>query len=400
MKELYRDTERSHDKNDSGPRGPLSLSWYTEEHQNGEKAESANNRDNDYDEEERFVRAFNRWLRVRFFQAKLIDIVGIVTGIILAAVGIVATFVYYGQLQAMRDTNKLTQVALDKANSNSADSSKQFLVQLGRYDATLGQTQIIAKQTQAQAEQMSKLAKHTEELAAQAKAQADASNRIATNAAIQSTATQSLATNSAEQLQTMQAQLEITDRPWIRVKDVTIDKDFPLQWAKVIHGLADLTTLTSRMTMLLNVRVSTENVGKSVAVDYAVYTRLIFSGTPDNYDLQAQQTYFCDAVLRKETASNRIGDAYFSGESRNELEEPDGAILSKDAWGSDKGDVLPYIIGCVVYRFQTSKTIHQTRFLYQIINSKRMDNGMLRIGENLSSESIRLERIPGLDYAY
>ncbi len=48
------------------------------------------------------------------------------------------------QLSEMRRTNGLTQDALNKANQNSLDSSKQFQAQLSHFDAGLGRTELLA----------------------------------------------------------------------------------------------------------------------------------------------------------------------------------------------------------------------------------------------------------------
>jgi hypothetical protein len=73
-----------------------------------------------------------------------LEILNFIGQLVLAIVGIIAVVVYGKQLKEMRHTNDLTRAALEAANQNSLESSKQFQVQLGHFDASMGRTELLA----------------------------------------------------------------------------------------------------------------------------------------------------------------------------------------------------------------------------------------------------------------
>lgn len=109
------------------------------------------------DEADRNIRLIGEWICTKFKESKLVDVVQMVVSIVLAIAGIIGLYIYKGQLKEMQYTNKLTQIALGRADQNSLESSKQFQVQLRHFDASLGQEKVIAAQTVSQARQVSKL---------------------------------------------------------------------------------------------------------------------------------------------------------------------------------------------------------------------------------------------------
>lgn len=93
---------------------------------------------------DRQVEALAEWFRGKFREAKLVDIFTIGTGIALLLVGVIAACIYYGQLAAMRQTNKLTQQAL-------AGSDKALQRTLGKMQAQVKATEQLAKAASRQA---------------------------------------------------------------------------------------------------------------------------------------------------------------------------------------------------------------------------------------------------------
>jgi hypothetical protein len=152
------------------------------------------------------MRAFGRWIIIRFKEAKFIDFVQAVLSVLVLAVGTFAACVYYGQLQEMRHTNELTLLALQRADRSSLDASKQFQVQLQHFDANLGQEQV---------------------LVGEATAQAAATNKLAGDAARSASASETANNQNKEQLK-QEAHAEQTDeRPWLAVEAASYNVDAP-----------------------------------------------------------------------------------------------------------------------------------------------------------------------------
>jgi hypothetical protein len=70
----------------------------------------------------------------------------------IAAATIAYAIVAWRQLDKMSETNRITQAALERANQNSSDASNQFQAQIHHFDASLGQTQMLATATKTQAD--------------------------------------------------------------------------------------------------------------------------------------------------------------------------------------------------------------------------------------------------------
>jgi len=109
-----------------------------------EGSEPTYNQNYPQDEIDAQLETFRRWVTQKFQESKLVEVVGMVTGIIVVILGIIGACIYYGQLEEMRHTNELTQQAL----SGNAETLRQTLAKMqSQVDATNGLTTEAQKQT-------------------------------------------------------------------------------------------------------------------------------------------------------------------------------------------------------------------------------------------------------------
>jgi hypothetical protein len=301
------------------------------------------------------------------------------TFILTASVAIATVayaFIAVFQLREMRHSNQLTQSALEKADRSSLESSKQFQVQLRHFDASLGQTQILAGQAVTQATQTAKLAADTHALAAQAKTQAEASQKIATNASIQSQATQFLANNSAGQLQTMRRQFEVSQRAWIEIVDSSIA----------------LLKYPDNGGFSVNPKLVFKNGGNIPANNVKVVAWVILPDQTKDVEAQAitAEKYWCDRGLHDpEITLYSISQRIYPGKTKDYTFVFGGGDARTGGKIGSQGIIQPVMVGCILYQFSSSSEIHYTGF---ILTLHRKDPngqiGSLIYGREIAPENV------------
>lgn len=133
-----RETSASTDEADNS--GGRSVRLQSEQHQSAKEAEPGYDRDYSEEETERQIRTIRAWLFRKLREATLIDVFEMVTGVVLVLVGVIAAFIYHGQLAEMRHTNELTQKALD-------GSDKTLEATLTKMQGQIDQTKRLADET-------------------------------------------------------------------------------------------------------------------------------------------------------------------------------------------------------------------------------------------------------------
>jgi hypothetical protein len=194
------------------------------------------------------------------------------------------------------------------------------------------------------------------------------------------------------QLNTMERQLEMTDRPWI--KD-TVVSSFEMGWQ---HG--------SYLGWDVNVR--TENVGRSVATGIFPEAKLIAIEGADFIDYPRRETKkVCDDVDMRfdKIKSDPIAWAT-SVFPENSLEFPQGVYLlpsevekkSFDGGASLGKSINPMLVGCIVYHYPSSEHPHHTGFVYVLSHSD--DSSLAEpttvffgIGRNIPKDKIILRKV-------
>jgi hypothetical protein len=165
------------------------------------------------------------------------------------------------------------------------------------------------------------------------------------------------------QLRVMKEQLEVTDRPWLKVEAASYTEDAggPLRFDENGRGY-----LTFKLVLT--------NIGRSVATHVEVraksFAMPIFGGSEvvggSDFRLPIEeQEKLCKAHADRKS---EVGYAIFPGEPRTKVYT--GVFETKhimDLHGARQGKpILPYVVGCVSYRYATSSISHQTGFVYEV----------------------------------
>jgi len=194
------------------------------------------------------------------------------------------------------------------------------------------------------------------------------------------------------QLDTMQRQLEMTDRPWI--KDSVIS-DFEMGWQNGSYlGWA--------------IKVRTENVGHSVATGIFPEAKMIAIEGADFLDFPRRESKkVCDDVDRRfeNIKSDPIAWAtsVFPGAW---LEFPQNVYLlpsevekkSLDGGANLGKSIMPMLVGCVLYHYPSSDHPHHTGFVYILSHSDdttlaEPSTVFFGIGKNIPKDKITLRKI-------
>ena len=155
---------------------------------------------------------------------------------------------------------------------------------------------------------------------------------------------------------TASRQLEMIDRPWIKIS-VRSWVDFTFQNGNISWGVV----------------VRTQNIGHSVATAIYPRAKLIVASTYSIDEPRMQAEKFCAEVTHTfESVKNNPsvwGDSIFPGDY---LEFPANLVVipsdvknaSFDGGSSLGNSLIPMLIGCVEYHYPSSDKPHRTQFVY------------------------------------
>lgn len=338
--------------------------------------------------------------------ARLKDAGEFVFAAILTAYGVFGYNLLRDQLRVMQQQTKLMQDQVADARRAAAEADKlterQFKIAESQAESlktlaatnkamvTANERQVVVAESQAtslrrQADalhrQLESMSREIEALSSQAASMrtlADANKTIAEAASISADAAKRAANTSAQQL-------EITDRPWVRVAAVSpVRFDFtspssdgpqftPHDMANVEAG--DL----SDIVVIFLVDVELTNTGRSVANDIRVLVRGVFPEpkellAPMDVDKLTSDT--CDWAAKKPPGFAQKGKTLFTGEKITELSDASVSIRAKDVAPPTFSErvrtrgksVGMFLVGCVVYTFSNSPAVHRTWFTYRLGN--------------------------------
>ncbi|MGO9863057.1 MAG: hypothetical protein ACLPLR_05560 [Terriglobales bacterium] len=195
------------------------------------------------------------------------------------------------------------------------------------------------------------------------------------------------------QLSTMQRQLEMTDRPWI--KDSVLSA-FEMGWQ---HG--------SYLGWAVTVR--TENIGHSVATGIFPEVKLITIEGADFIDYPRREAQkVCDEVsVRFEKIKgdpSAWAASVFPGEARdfpgyNVYLRPSEVEKKSFDGGTNLGkSIMPMLVGCIVYHYPSSEHAHHTGFVYLLSHSDGHDlaeptGTFFGIGKNIPKDKVTLIKV-------
>jgi len=312
---------------------------------------------------------------------------------VLELCGFIVLFLYtiFAGLQwwHIRWANTMMREALSGNNSSLQQT-------LDRMTWQIKETHEIAKQTLAQATQTTKLATDTHELAVQAKNQADASKTIATDAGTQAQAASNLAISAGEQakasksiadltlaqLNLTQKQFETSQRPWISVPSASL----------LLYLWQSPTDLN------IQPKIEFTNVGNLPASEVHVFQKMFFVEISERDFLKSvkeKQRLFCEQSIREGYDWQGNAQVLYPGKSGTYSRASfEGRVEKNQIF--IRPNVPPFVsgvlIGCVIYRFASSPSIHQSGFIFLIDRKDAPTTGIgLSPGEAVPIGDVVLE---------
>lgn len=288
-------------------------------------------------------------------------------GILVAFLALVAACVtgyfIYQQFAAMEEANTLADYVAKKARLDSAASSIATAKQMNGLQA-----QIIAAQEATKALQ----------------GQLVESRRSANIAALQ---------------------LELTDRPWIKIEKVMPRGNGPEIPALSFQDINVTSPQVIKQQTYLNFEVHGRNVGHSTALSVKVIPELYLAQWKDGYSgkVKEEEARFCAQRERENENWSSAAQAVFQGDPFDFYGGNSGAI-STDAMNffSDIPGgpyILPVLIGCVDYQFQSSPVHHHVRFVYEIFHASDPRTRFFLAGQGVKADDLNFIRNPDDDYA-
>jgi hypothetical protein len=203
------------------------------------------------------------------------------------------------------------------------------------------------------------------------------------------------ATKAAQQsANTAISQLEITDRPWVKV--------VPKKWSSITFG--------DKGDMRFSAILTLSNIGKSVATDVTVNHGAFVPAPNAVFDEpQKRQATLCkeppQGALRvtlfpTDTTDLGIADSISKRDMEaNTVPPPPGLTRPKPPGKR----VSPFLYGCIDYKSGNGIKHHQTGFVYNIVRTYPQHPEvpyLIIIGQELPAANVQLQKWPlGGDYA-
>ena len=192
-------------------------------------------------------------------------------------------------------------------------------------------------------------------------------------------------------------QLELTERPWVKIVDVSPQNS--IWFTKKRDGMVFPGENTDQVTINYDVRV--KNVGNLPAMNVMVFPEIFvvkWNGDEFAREIRNEQMRFCHTVENLKLDRSASQPIIFPDEDRKISQAAPGFFSERDLstvppYGGPF--IVPVFIGCMTYEYQSSK--HYFRFAYEILNSQR--TRFFPPKEGLSAVAMTFERIPQDDDA-
>ena len=203
------------------------------------------------------------------------------------------------------------------------------------------------------------------------------------------------ADDATTQVNLMQKQLELTDRPWIEIVDIKpVDV---LGGGSLLFWDPKQPPYPPKEMVSLAFEVEYKNVGRSPAMQIQA-TREVYlmRKTETTIRIEAEGKRFCSII----TQTNEETDALFPDKSRTKdyLIPSLRTEISEDVVFNNSGRLFisPYLIVCIDYRYGASSLPHQTGAVYEIRQGGRLRSEFFDIGKDRSAEEILLRKLVDL----
>ena len=249
--------------------------------------------------------------------------------------------------------------------------------QLAEMQGGSRQTNDLIDKTKTLAENAGRQATNTETLANAAKDQVSGLKSLVATTNQQTEAMR-------RQLVMMQKQLELTDRPWIKV---TLETTGPLYF------------FDNNTKFNVNFRITMKNVGRTVAtkVRWADETFLLHN---DPFDEPSErQKLILNRLSSTKPHSFEEGESIFPDEESVYSSSISTAVtVEADDFATRQGrpisNIVPWVVGCVEYQYASSTGRHYTCFSYTVRRldpTIGVDKGVIHVGEDVPAQNVRLD---------
>lgn len=207
--------------------------------------------------------------------------------------------------------------------------------------------------------------------------------------------------------------LELNNRAWLKITDIKPRGDgeiVPALSYQDLHvtGMVD----PPQQQAFLNFEFNAKNVGNSAAINIQVFPELYLAKWHDGYskDVSDEEARFCEVIERNKEKGEKVGSRpvvatggpIFPGDTYTSYMGMAGYITRKttNVFSDMNGSyILPVLIGCVDYQFQSSALHHHVRFVYEAFHAQPNGSRFFLIGEGVKAKDMQLIRNEADDYA-
>jgi hypothetical protein len=208
-----------------------------------------------------------------------------------------------------------------------------------------------------------------------------------------------------KQVKVMQQQLETADRPWVKIVDVKPRGNGPEIPSLSFQVLSLAGVNSPKQQAYLNYEVHGKNVGHSTALNIQTATELYLPQWKNGYsnEVQAEEKRFCESYFKGKTTVSNGGPALYPDEPYTSVMGNGGAVV-KDSMNffpelTGGPYIVPVLVGCVDYQFQSSTRHHRTLFVYEMFHAHDPKTRFFLAGQGVKADDLLLIRNDSDDYA-
>jgi hypothetical protein len=202
-------------------------------------------------------------------------------------------------------------------------------------------------------------------------------------------------------------QLELGERAWVKVTEVKPRGNTPPVQSLSFQEVGDRKVPRLRYQVTFNYEIHLKILGRSPALNINVWPELYLALWGDNVNyagkVVAEENRVCDEFAKRKKESKNAGTAAFPDETPVVYQGASALVFeeSKVHFSDAPGEyILPVLIGCVDYQFQSSGRHHQTRFVYEAFHAHEPRTRFFIVGSGISANDLLLIRNESDDYAY
>ena len=199
------------------------------------------------------------------------------------------------------------------------------------------------------------------------------------------------------------------DRPWVKVVEIKPRGTQSILSLSFQHlgqfgnfaGVEYQATLNYEIHLKIIGRSPALNIDISPELYLPIWNTVLTQGYSG--DVVSEEKRFCDEVARRKKEIKNGGTASFPDETPTIYVGAATYIYerNKNRSADVSGEyILPVLIGCVDYQFQSSEIHHQTRFVCETFHANEPRTRFFTVGSDVSANDMTLIRNESDDYAY